>query len=110
MTSRVTSDFWVSAFRMRVDALNIPVYIRAKGDKTAGAIILKLDTLDGQAQAYSRSYDLDGNEEWVPLAHGSDAEVEQALARQLKYDPDLWIIEIEDRSAQSLFTLGLLPR
>ncbi len=110
MTPRVTSDFWIGAFRMRMDSLNIPVYIRAKGDPTAGAIILKLDTLDGEAQAYTRTHDLDGNEEWVPLAHGPDAEVEEALRQQMKYDPDLWIIEVEDRDGRALFTPDQLPR
>ncbi len=102
MIPRVTSDFWIGAFRMRMDALNIPVYIRARGDASAGAIILKIDTMDGKAQSYTRSHDLDGNEEWVPLLHGTDAEVEEALVRQRNYDTDLWIIEVEDPLLKSI--------
>jgi len=105
MIARVSSDFWVSAFRQQMDALNIPVYIRAKGDATAGAVIVKFDALDGSAKAFSRSYDLDGAEEWVLLVSGPEAEVEEALRRQLHYDPDLWIVEVENRDGVALFTL-----
>ncbi len=110
MSARVTSGFWISAFRQHMDALNIPVYIRAHGDETAGAILLKIDTLDGKSQTYTLGHDIDGRETWVELASGPDAEVEASLQRQMKTDPDLWIIEVEDRSGQALFTAGQIPR
>ncbi len=110
MTPRITTDFWVSAFRARMDRMHIPLYIRAKGDPTAGAVILKIDSLDGAAQAYTRTHDLDGNEEWVPLADGPEPEVNAVLDRQQANDPDLWIIEVEDRTGRALFTDDPLPR
>jgi hypothetical protein len=36
------------------------------------------------------------------LAEGPEAEVDAALARQRRYDPDLWLIEVEDRAGRSL--------
>lgn len=75
----------------------------AKGDPTAGAVIVKCATLDGAALAYERRYDLmTGARAWMVLVQGPEAEVDAALARQRRNDPDLWIIEVEDRSGRAL--------
>ncbi len=102
MTPRLTSEFWVQAYLTRLRLADIPAFVTSKGDKTAGAVIVKINTLDGQAAAMQRSYDMNGDRIWVNLANGSDAEVEDALNRQRKYDPDLWIIEVEDRQGRTL--------
>lgn len=102
MTPRLTSEFWVKAYLARLRLLNIPAFLTARGDKNAGAVLVKINTLDGNAEAFQRSYDLDGNRIWAPLSVGSDAEVEEALSSQRKYDPDLWIIEVEDKQGRSL--------
>lgn len=102
MTPRLTSDFWVTAYLTRLRGHNIPVFITAKGDPTAGAVIVKLNTLDGQAHAFQRSFDIDGSRIWATLAQGPDAEVEQVLARQRDFDPDIWIIEVEDKQGRTL--------
>jgi hypothetical protein len=39
---------------------------------------------------------------WVALAEGPEAEVDAALARQRRHDPDLWVIEVEDRVGRHL--------
>lgn len=102
MTPRVTTDFWVSAYLARLRLADIPAYVMAKGDATAGAVIVKLSTLDGQAQAFHRTYDLEFNRVWAELAAGEDRMVEDALDRQRRTDPDLWIIEVEDRAGRHL--------
>ncbi len=102
MTPRVTSEFWVQAYLTRLRVMNIPAFLTSRGDATAGAVLVKINTLDGNAQAFQRSYDADGNRIWIPLSEGTDAEVEEALARQRKYDPDIWIIEVEDKQGRSL--------
>ncbi len=103
MTTRLTSDLWVSAYLARLRFANIPAYLSARGDATAGAILVKLATLDGQAQAFQRSYDLNADRRvWVTLAQGAEAEVDALLARQRARDRDLWLIEIEDRDGRTL--------
>ena len=102
MTPRVTSEFWVAAYLTRLRVRNIPAFLTSRGDSTAGAVLVKINTLDGNAQAFQRSYDTAGNRIWVPLAEGTDAEVEEALSRQRQYDPDIWIIEVEDKQGRSL--------
>lgn len=101
--TRLTADFWVRAYLNRLRLADIPAFVTAKGDATAGAVLVKLNTLDGQARAYQRSFDLlSGQRAWVVLAEGDDAEVEAALARQRDFDPDLWVIEVEDRQGRHL--------
>lgn len=101
--ARLTADFWVRAYLRRLEQAGIPAFVAARGDATAGAVIVKLATLDGQARAYQRSFDLmTGARAWIVLSEGVEAEVDAALARQRSFDPDLWVIEVEDRRGRHL--------
>ena len=103
MSARLTSDMWVSAYLARLRIAAIPGYVVARGDAQAGAVIVKLATLDGQAVAYQRSFDLGTDARvWVVLAQGAEAEVDALLARQRARDRDLWLIEVEDRAGRTL--------
>jgi len=101
--SRLTADFWVRAYLTRLRLADIPAFITAKGDATAGAVLVKLATLDGRARAFQRSFDLmTGNRAWIVLAEGEERAVDAAIARQRGYDPDLWVVEIEYRQGRTL--------
>ena len=101
--NRLTSELWVSAYLTRLRLSDIPAFVTASGDKTAGAILIKLNTLDGQARCFQRSFDLmTGARTWISLAEGIAAEVDQAIERQRSFDPDLWVIEVEDRGGRHL--------
>lgn len=101
--ARLATEIWVSAYRARLAAETIPVVISARGDATSGAVVVKCATLDGCARAYQRSYDmLTDSRAWAILAEGPEAEVDAALSRARANDPDLWIIEIEDRAGRTL--------
>ncbi|TPE48338.1 DUF1491 family protein [Amaricoccus solimangrovi] len=103
MSARLTADFWVHAYLARLRLADIPAYVVARGDATAGAVIVKCATLDGKAKAFQRGYDLmSGERVWLVLAEGAEAEVDAALSRQRANDPDLWVIEIEDRAGRTL--------
>ena len=101
--SRLTADIWVSAYLRRLQLSDIPAFVTAKGDATAGAVLVKLNTLDGHAKVFQRSFDLmSGERSWVVLSEGSEREVDEALERQKSFDPDLWVIEVEDRRGRHL--------
>lgn len=103
MEPRLTTGFWVSAYLNRLRLAGIPVFVTARGDATAGAVIVKLATLDGQARAFQRSFDLMADTRvWVVLAEGAEADVDAVLTRQKGRDPDLWVLEIEDRGGRTL--------
>lgn len=99
---RLTAEFWVQAYLARLRLADIPAFIVARGDTTAGAVVVKLNRLDGHAIAFQRAYDAGGVRVWSPLAEGADREVDAALERQRRFDPDLWIVEVEDRQGRHL--------
>lgn len=100
---RLTARFWVDAYLARLRLSDIPAYVVAHGDDTAGAVLVKLATLDGQAQAFQRGFDLSsGARRWDVLAKGDEPDVDAAIARQRNFDPDLWVIEVEDRAGRHL--------
>ena len=100
---RLTARFWVDAYLARLRLYDIPAFVVAHGDDTGGAVLVKLSTLDGQAALFQRSFDLmSGERRWVALLQGAEADVDLAVARQRGFDPDLWVIEVEDRAGRHL--------
>ena len=101
--ARLRAEVWVAAYLRRLETLAIPAYVVARGDATAGAVLVTLATLDGRAKAFQRSFDpMTGARTWMVLAEGAEPEVDEAVARQRRYDPDLWVIEVEDRQGRHL--------
>ncbi|MCA1774931.1 MAG: DUF1491 family protein [Loktanella sp.] len=100
---RLTARLWVDAYLTRLRLMDIPAFVVAHGDDTAGAVIVKLNTLDGRAVAYQRSFDLmTGARAWMALTDGSETDVDASIARQRSFDSDLWVIEVEDRHGRHL--------
>lgn len=101
--ARLTSRFWVDAYLARLRFQDIPAFVVAHGDDTGGAVLVKLSTLDGRAKVFQRSFDLmSGERRWIELNSGPEAEVDEAIARQRGFDPDIWVIEVEDRQGRHL--------
>jgi hypothetical protein len=71
--------------------------------RQAGAVVVKVALLDGTARAFERRSDLmTGARAWIVLAEGAGGEVDALLARTRARDPDLWVIELEDRQGRTL--------
>jgi hypothetical protein len=100
---RLASGVWVSAYLTRLRLADIPAYVTAKGDPEAGAVVVKVALLDGTARAFERRSDLmTGARAWILLADGPEADVDALLARTRARDPDLWLVELEDRQGRTL--------
>ncbi len=98
---RLTAIFWVQAYLRCLALENIPAYILVHGDDAAGAVIVKLTTLDGEACLFQRVFDLQtGDRVWHQLEQGTEVQIDTTLQRQLGFDPDLWVIEVEDRAGR----------
>ena len=103
MTARLTADFWVAAYLARLSGAGIFAHVAAKGDATAGAIAVKLATMDGRASLFMRAYGVDGERVWTTAADATDErEVDAEIARQRRFDRDLWVIEVEDPRGRHL--------
>ena len=101
--ARLKAGIWVAAYLARLQGLAIPAFVVRRGDETAGAVLVKVATLDGQAKAFQRSFDpMSGQRTWMVLAEGEERDVDDGIARQRRFDPDLWVIEVEDRAGRHL--------
>ncbi|MCJ7871218.1 DUF1491 family protein [Phaeobacter sp. J2-8] len=104
---RLTADFWVAAYIARLAQADIPAFVVAHGDDTSGMVMVKLNTLDGQARLFHRMHDLMTDEtRWQEMLSGSEGDIDAALAKQRAMDRDLWVIEVEDRHGRHLLDSG----
>ena len=100
---RLTTRFWVDAYLARLRVNDIAAFVVAHGDDTAGAVLVKSATLDGQAKLYQRSYDfLEDTRVWVILSEGDERDVDASIAKQRQFDSDIWVLEVEDREGRTL--------
>jgi hypothetical protein len=103
---RLRADIWVAAYIRRCEIEGAYAVLRRRGAAEAGAIFVKIDRLDGRAALYGpapqsevaergveRLWRRGHREEWI-----EPADVEKRLRREIDFDPDLWIIEVEDRN------------
>ena len=106
--SRLRSDFWVAAYLRRCGVEGVAAVLRRRGAAEAGAIVIKIDRLDGTAAligpAPQSEAQSDGVRRFAPM-HDADrvpsSDVEARLQREVRFDPDLWIVEVEDRAGRS---------
>ncbi|PUB14807.1 DUF1491 family protein [Yoonia sediminilitoris] len=100
---KLTADIWVSAYLTRLRLQNIPAFVVSRGDATAGAVLVKLNTLDGMARCFQRSFDLStGERQWMVLTEGPEPDIDASISKQRSFDPDLWVIEVEDKQGRHL--------
>lgn len=97
---RLKAGIWIGAQVRLCGRLMLPVYVARRGDADAGAILIK--RLFGPAagcEVLSQTRRPDGTLGWT-RATGPDpvpeAQAEEYIARQVRFDPDLWVLEIED--------------
>lgn len=101
--AQLKARIWVDAYRRRLEILSIPVYVLSHGDDDSGAIMVKLSTLDGQAQLFQRIYDMMRDlRVWQCIIEGPETEVDGYIQKQRHSDADLWVIEVEDRAGRHL--------
>jgi hypothetical protein len=107
--ARLRSDIWVSAYLRRCGVEGAFAVLRRRGAAEAGAIFIKVDRLDGsvalfgpapQSDGWDRAFTRCHKEEWI-----HPAQVEARLTREISFDPDLWIIEVEDRPGRVFLDL-----
>ena len=104
--ARLTSDFWVSAFIRRAGVAGQVAMLRHRGAAEAGAVFVKLDRLDGTAALYGPAPQSlsgeDGDRRFELLVDADPLTVEDRVARERRFDSDLWLVEIENRAGDPL--------
>ncbi len=101
--ARLASGIWVSAYLMRLQGQGIYAHVVHRGEATAGAVAVKLATMDGRASLFVRTLDGEGDRVWTALVEAApEAEADAAIARQRRFDRDLWVLEVEDPRGRHL--------
>src|ERR1051326_1163511 len=101
---------WVAAYLRRCQVEGLSAVVRRRGAEEAGAIFVRICRLDGTSDLFGpapQSALEPGASDRIFAAclakqPASDPEIESRLARETKFDPDLWIVEVEDRGGRNL--------
>jgi hypothetical protein len=110
---RLKSAIWVAAYLRRCQTEGIFGAVRRRGAEEAGAVFVKLALLDGRAwlftpapqSVYDDSHPVD--RVFAPTSPEAIAEpvVEERIAKEIRFDPDAWIVEIEDKAGRHFLDL-----
>lgn len=104
---RLTSEFWVSALIRRAGAAGVAAVVRRRGDATAGAVWVVVDRLDGTVDLHVPApqslFDEDASERRLEtvLSRAAADEIATRIASEARFDPDFWVVEVEDRAGRS---------
>ena len=111
MDDRLPAELWIKAHIRRCITDNIPAVVVHRGEKNSGMLILKLNQLDAGVKVLSQTRDMEGAIAWMPALGGKlvpEAEADAYIERAVKRDPDVWVVEIEDREGRHPFEGKLL--
>jgi len=107
---RLKTGIWVAAYLRRCQIEGAFTAVRRRGAEEAGAVFIIINRLDGTATLYGPAPqtvfdESQPSERYFTAVLGSDAPVAEAdiearLIREIRFDPDIWIVEIEDRAGR----------
>ena len=107
---RVKTGIWVAAYVRRAYVEGAFAAVRRRGADEAGTVFIKISRLDGTADLFGpappTAFDdaRPADRAFIGCMKGQpapEAEVEAYLAREIKFDPDVWIVEVEDRAGRN---------
>lgn len=98
--NRLKTSLWVNVQKRYCDSNNLPFYVLKKGEKSAGAVLIKVNYMNGSCRVYNQITNINGELGWQSLSEDNtpvpESRAEKYVCNQIKFDPDLWVIEIED--------------
>jgi hypothetical protein len=106
---RLKSGIWVAAYIRRCNVEGLFAAVRRRGAEEAGAIFIKVNRLDGTCDLYGPAPQSSFGEQSpsdrafsaaLKTMPAAEEQVEAYLGKQVRFDPDLWIIESEDRAGR----------
>ena len=110
---RLKSAIFVSALIRRCQVEGCYATLVRKGAEEAGAIFVKVARLDGTAalygpapqSAFDESFPADRKFSVLGAPGSPEADADARIARELKFDPDIFVLEIEDRQGRHFLDL-----
>ena len=111
---RLKTALWVAAYLRRCEIEGVFGVLRRRGAEEAGAVFVRINRLDGTSDLFgpapqSAFEAAEGTARaFTPslaVQPAADTEVDAYLAREVKFDPDVWIVEIEDRAGRNFLDI-----
>ena len=113
MAARLRTDFWVAALRRRAEAAGAFISIARRGADEAGTVFVVVDRRDGSFDLYGPApqsvFDDERPTDRLFSLLGTALSEEAARARmeqEMRFDPDLWQVDIEDREGRAFVDLA----
>lgn len=106
MKPRVKTGLLVQAGIRLCEGKLITAMLRRRGDTDAGALFVKVNRLDGSAALFSRVASFERGTEWKNSSSENwlpDADIEKRLETEIGFDPDIWIVEVENPGGENPF-------
>lgn len=103
-TPRLRAEIWVKALIRRCEVAGAAAMVVRRGDATSGVVLVKVNRLDRTAQVFAPARAGDGALVWMAgtgPAPVPETDADAYIERQRKFDPDLWVVEIEDRQGRN---------
>jgi hypothetical protein len=106
---RLKSAIWVAAYVRLCHLEGAFAVVRRRGAEEAGAIFVKISRLDGTSNLFAPAPQASFDEahpadrrfaSCLKAGFAADPEVEARIAREIEFDPDLWLVEVEDRQGR----------
>ena len=100
MVMGLTTGLWVGAQVRLCDRAFIPATVVRRGDPDAGTVLLKVNRFEAGVTVFTQASTLDGEPAWSrgtgpkPV---TEPEADAYIERHVDRDPDVWVVEIEDR-------------
>ncbi len=103
---RLSTDVWVAALIRRAELGGAFAMIAHKGDARGGTVLVKVyNPLARAARLYAEAVRGEGERIWMPpIASTEERDIDAYVERQRGRDPDLWLVEIEDREGRHFLT------
>lgn len=102
------AELWVQALIRRAQVGGAYAAVTRKGDVEAGAVLVKVASLDSRARLYAPAMNGEGERIWLDLSGGAlgddERAVDEYIRKRAEDDPDLWAVEIEDRQGRHFLT------
>jgi hypothetical protein len=101
VSDRIASGALVNALIRRANHQGGFVTILAKGDATAGALLIVVQDRGEHPRALERGIGPDGRIALIPVGpHDDPAALADYWARRRRSDPDLWVVELDIADAE----------
>jgi hypothetical protein len=98
------AGFWTSALIRRAEIGGAFAAVVKRGDGDAGACLVKVRRPDGTATLYRPIRNMAGKRVWLPKGPSEERDIDAYMNARIDDDPDIWIVEIEDREGRHFLT------